>query len=891
MRLVLDFDEIGAGDLPSVGGKGANLGEMTKAGFPVPPGFCVTTAAFDLFMDGMEDIYDELEQVRIDDLDAIREIGENVRGRIVGQAVPSDIREAVLSAWRETGEEHAYAVRSSATAEDLPDASFAGQQDTYLNVVGEEALMDSVRRCWTSLFTDRAILYRVKNGFPHRDVKLSVVVQRMVMSEKSGTLFTADPLTGHRYTLTIDASFGLGEALVSGLVTPDNYHVDKRSMRISDITVSEKKLAIYPVKEGGTEKVEIGEERMHQRVLTDAEVTELAEMAVEVERHYGIPQDMEWAFESGELYLLQTRPITSLYPIEGLEYPEGQLGIFFSSGHQQGMTNAMTTLSRSALSMMAPIGQVEGEYRTRYMRSAGSRLFMDITLLLRHRILRKGVMRGISQFDMLAPEALRQLMKRPEFKRSPSAHIPLSFVPKFMGFGRRLYLGIWKKNHSGFLERTNALIRKRVFSFEDRLQQTPVGKERLEVITREMQGFFSFIFEFWIPEAAAGIAATKMLEEDTEKWLGEEASHEISLGIPGNVVNEMNLMLGDIAEYVKAHPDLKDAFESMGDDVAGWFEKVEGLEGSSGFMKMWSRFMDTYGMRGASEIDMASPRWYEDPLPVLKVIADNVNREESYRQRFEKQAARREEVFEQLLKTAGRGFLGRREKRLRRLYSTMVEIGGMREHHKFAAVKYMAVIKESLKAVAEELVRRDLIQSSDDIWFLEWGELIRIWEDSGTDWKKLVEERRQEHIRDQRLSPPIIITSDGETPFVDYTVKDAPEGALLGNPVSSGVVEGTVHVIHDPVAENLSPGEILVTKFTDPGWTPLFINAGAVVLEVGGALTHGAVVAREYGIPAVVGVRNATSELRTGQRIRVDGNRGIVEVLEEETPESGHPRP
>ncbi len=880
MRIVLNFDEIGAQDLPSVGGKGANLGEMTGQGFPVPPGFCVTTDAFDLFMQGIEGIYDQLERVRTDDLESLREIGERVRGEIIEQPIPPAVSEEVLASWMGIGEEFAYAVRSSATAEDLPDASFAGQQDTYLNVIGEESLMDAVRRCWASLFTDRAILYRVKNGFPHRDVKLSVVVQRMVMSEKSGILFTADPLTGHRPTLTIDASFGLGEALVGGLVTPDNYRVDKRSMRIIARTVSEKRVAIYPVKEGGTEEVEIREEQMHQRVLSDREVMELAEMAVEVERHYGIPQDMEWAIESDSIFLLQTRPITSLFPVEGLEYPEGQLGIYFSSGHQQGMTNAMTPLSRSALGMMAPVGQVEGEYRTRYMRSAGSRLFMDITLLLRHRILRKGVMRGISQFDMLAPEALRQLMKRPEFKRSPSAHIPLSFVPKFMGFGRRLYLGIWKRDHSGFVERTNALIREKVSTFEKLLQQIPVGKERLEVITREMQGFFSFIFEFWIPEAVAGIAATKMLEEDTRKWLGEESSHEIGLGIPGNVVNEMNLMLSDIAEFVKENPDLKDAFESMGDNVAGWFEKVEGLEGSSGFMKMWNRFMDTYGIRGASEIDMASPRWYEDPLPVLRVIADNVNREESYRRRFERQGARREEVFEQLLKTAGRGVLGRREKRLRRLYSTMVEIGGMREHHKFAAVKYMAVIKESLKAMAEELVRRGLIRSSDDIWFLEWAELMRIWDDSSTDWKELIEERRQEYIRDQKLSPPIIITSDGETPFVEYTVKDAPEGALLGNPVSSGVVEGTVHVIHDPVTENLSPGEILVTKFTDPGWTPLFINAGAVVLEVGGALTHGAVVAREYGIPAVVGVRNATSELRTGQRIRVDGNRGIVEVLE-----------
>ncbi|MCP4420374.1 MAG: phosphoenolpyruvate synthase, partial [Chloroflexi bacterium] len=263
---IFSLNEIGADALPKVGGKGANLGELTRAGFRVPSGFCVTTDAFDQFIAGAnEAIYTRLDDVSADDLAGASAIGEGVRTTLTGLPLPEDVETAVLAAWRTAGADDAYAVRSSATAEDLPSASFAGQQDTYLNIRGEKPILAQVKACFISLFTDRAILYRIQNGFDHRDVKLSVVVQQMVKPDVSGTLFTADPVSGHRQIISIDASFGLGEALVSGMVTPDLYKVDKRDWTITECTVSEKQVAIWSLPDGGTKTEDlVGEKRTAQ---------------------------------------------------------------------------------------------------------------------------------------------------------------------------------------------------------------------------------------------------------------------------------------------------------------------------------------------------------------------------------------------------------------------------------------------------------------------------------------------------------------------------------------------------------------------------------------------------------------------------------------------------
>ncbi len=885
--LALPFSEIRAADLPLVGGKGANLGEMAAAGFPVPPGFCLTTTAFRRFIAASPDaasVYDLLDTVTAGDIEGVRRVGQQVRQTLLSVPIPLAAAEAARHAWREIGPGAAYAVRSSATAEDLPDASFAGQQDTYLNVTGEAALLDAIRRCWVSLFTDRAILYRIQNNFSRSDVQLSVVVQQMVFAEKSGILFTADPVTGHRHTLAIDASFGLGEALVGGLVTPDTYRVDKRSRTILDRQISAKQIAILPLPDGGTRQASLPPEQRTRPTLSDAEILALADLACRVEAHYQQPQDIEWAMAGGQTYLLQSRPITTLYPSDGLHSPDDTLHIFFSMGHQQSMTRAMSPISLSSFPILLPIGRAPGAFESPYLRASGGRLFIDVTDLLRHPLLRRIVFALTAQFDALAPQALKMVMQRPEFQHPHGLHFSRGILKGLLKILWRLAAALWWSDLTGFTATTNALMDDFVVDVHHRLQTPPPGKAQLQAALDTLPDLFPFFLN-WVPEAVAGIAATRILPRLARRYLSLEETETLTLGIPGNVVNEMNLSIGDLADLARQSPDLRACFEHLDDNGRAWLSQAAQLDGAQPFLQAWTDFIARYGARGPSEIDIMMPRWYEDPLPVLHVIAGHLQQDESSRARFAAQARAREAAFVHLQKVAGRGPLGWLRLRLfRRLYYVMTQVGGMREHHKFLAVRVLWEVKQALKSATELLVAQGKLTQADDIWFLRWRDLMAIWDDEASDWHSLITQRRVDLGRFQKLIPPMIITSEGETPVVHYHVADAPPGALIGNPVSPGVVEGVAHVVRDPQKETLQPGEILVAEFTDPGWTPLFINAGGLVLEIGGVLTHGAVVAREYGIPAVVGVRGATRKIRTGQRLRVDGNRGIVEILNEESP-------
>ena len=425
------------------------------------------------------------------------------------------------------------------------------------------------------------------------------------------------------------------------------------------------------------------------------------------------------------------------------------------------------------------------------------------------------------------------------------------------------------------MERTNTLMDDYIDKTTRDLRAHPTGKAQIQAAIDAMLGMPSFFLN-WVPEAAAGIGATRILPRLARRYLSPEELEALTLGIHGNVVNEMNFAISDMAELARQTPKLADQFEHLSDDAQPWLENATKIEGSAPFFEAWDEFLNRYGSRASSEIDIYMPRWHEDPLPVLRVIAGNIQKNESSRAHFESQVRAREAAFEHLMSAVGHG---PRARLIRRLYYTMTMVGGMREHHKFLMVRFVWVIKQTLKENAAQLVAQGKLTSTDDLWFLTWQELLAIWDDTATDWKPVIAQRRADLERYQELTPPMVITSDGETPVVQYSLDDVPSGALVGNPVSAGVVEGIAHVVRDPQQETVQPGEILIAPFTDPGWTPLFINAAGLVMEIGGALAHGSVVAREYGIPAVVGVRDATKKLETGQQVRVDGNRGIIEIL------------
>ncbi len=880
--LTLPFADIRAADLPLVGGKGANLGEMTNAGFPIPTGFCVTTTAFSQFMDGYAEadaLYAELETVSAD-IETARRVGQHVREQLLTVPMPPAIAEAIRTAWQTAGTDEAYAVRSSATAEDLPDASFAGQQDTYLNVIGEEALLDAVRRCWVSLFTDRAILYRVQNNFDHRDVQLSVVVQQMVMSEMSGILFTADPLTGHRHTATIDASFGLGEALVSGLVSPDAYRVDKRDMTIIERQIADKQIAIYPEKAGGIRQIDLTPTQRAQTVLTDGQIIELAQLGSRVETHYGTPQDIEWAIADNTLYLLQARPITSLYPIENLQSADGSLHVYFSVGNQQMMTNVMSPLGMSGMRTVLPMGKAAGEIETATLKVSGGRLFADLTDMMRHSLGKRLIPGVIGQFDALAPEMLKMATARLGFQRPSNLKPSWAAIRVGAGIARRVLANLWWRDLTGFAQQATDHLNAGTQARQRQIAQAATPEAKIRTAIDSIQSL-PVVADYWIPTMVAGTVATKLIQRVRQGRADTDALEAFDLAYAGNVVNEMNLAIGDLADLAHQSPQLSAMFADLNTDSAAFLAKAKTLPDSAPFFAAWDRFLAQYGSRASAEIDIRALRWYEEPLPVLQVIASFLQKEaSSHRTQHAELVARREAAVASLIATAEGSRFGRmRTCVLKRMLHVSENGAVLREHHKFALIEILRVAKEAVKEVSEQFSAEGKIDQPDDLFFLSWPELLTFTQGNLPNARDLIAQRRAEIKQYEHTQPPAILTSDGETPAAKYTVEDAPEGALIGNPVSPGIVEGVARVIRDPLTETLDPGDILVAPFTDPGWTPLFINAGGLVMEVGGAMTHGSVVAREYGIPAIVGVPDVTTELQSGQRIRVDGNRGVIEVL------------
>src|SRR5438552_15561260 len=408
---ILGFQEIDKTKFAMVGGKGANLGELTRIeGIHVPDGFCISTEAFKRIIEetsSINELLDQLSLLKAEDRDKIGVLSGEIRRVIEGIAIPQDINKEITRFLSRLDEKNAYAVRSSATAEDLPTASFAGQQDTYLNIIGKEAILKHISKCWASLFTDRAVIYRLQNGFDHRKVQLAVVVQKMVFPQTAGILFTADPVTSNRKVLSIDASFGLGEAMVSGLVNADIYKVrNGRDGKVIDKKISTKKLAIYALEDGGTKEQEIEPEMQNRQALTDEQILELGRIGRKIEEHFGHPQDIEWCLAEDTFYVVQSRPITTLFPIPEANDQENH--VYISVGHQQMMTDPMKPLGLSFFLLTT----------NALMRKAGGRLFVDVTPLLASPASRESILDVMGKGDPLIKDALMTIIERGDFIQS-----------------------------------------------------------------------------------------------------------------------------------------------------------------------------------------------------------------------------------------------------------------------------------------------------------------------------------------------------------------------------------------------------------------------------------------------------------------------------------------
>jgi pyruvate,water dikinase len=874
------FDEVDGTRLPDVGGKGANLGELTRAGFPVPPGFCITTAAYRDFVRAsaeLNPLLDELDAVAHDDLGRIGALGGRIRVHLESLEIPAGIRSAVLAAWRGLGTGHAYAVRSSATAEDLPSASFAGQQDTYLNVRGDGPLLDAVRRCWASLFTDRTIAYREKNGFGHRSVLLAVVVQRMVSPEASGILFTADPITGRRKTVCIDASFGLGEALVAGLVTPDLYRV--RDGRIESKRVSRKALAVRPLPGGGTATEALPPEAQEAQTLPDDRILELTALGQRIEAHYGREQDVEWCLADGRFFVVQARPITSLYPPP--RPAGGKLHLYFSFGHVQMMTDAMKPLGVSALRTFAPFGLRAPSGESEVFQEAGSRPFIDLNPALRYGRLRALAPHVASLADERIARAVAEFLRREDYREAlrPEQRLGLSFALKAAPVVASVLATLLFRAPGRAVDGIDRAMADRVAAVRARLDGVS-GPERVARVREVLRGVFPDLIGMKVLQnVVPGVLAFRLVAGLSERWLGD-AAELAGLGRSprGNVTSEMGLALGDVADVVRAHPGAAECLKRATDGTL--LNDLRGFAEGEEVHRAFSAFLERYGMRGAGEIDVTRPRWREAPTQLVPAILGHLKGGAPGQQRREFRAGEEEaeraaaRLLDRLRATPGGWFKAAVMRRLVAVYRARI---GLREHPKFYVVQVLDLAKRAILREAAGVAAAGVLRSPEEVFWLSLEEVEGAVRTGRVD-REALDARREKFDRDAKLRPPRVISSEGEV-VTAAAGADVPAGALAGSAASAGTVEGRARVVLKLEGSRLERGEILVAPYTDPAWTPLFPLAAGVVTEVGGLMTHGAVVAREYGIPAVVGVDRATEMIPDGARVRVNGTEGYVELL------------
>ncbi|TVR54821.1 MAG: pyruvate, phosphate dikinase [Gemmatimonadales bacterium] len=863
--LTLGLEAMDQRDLPVAGGKGASLGAMLQAGLPVPEGFAVLTEAYRSFVrhNGFEEAVRQLvQEVAPDDPEVLAEAAQALKDRFIAGEIPGPVAEAIHRAYEDLGG-GLVVVRSSATAEDLPGASFAGQHDSFLNIAGEEEVSDAVRRCWASLWNPRAVSYRKRVGLDTTDIAIAVVVQRMIDAERSGVIFTANPLDHRRDRMLLSASFGLGEAVVGGAVSPDSW-VLAHSGEVLDHRLADKE--VITVREGkGTVERPMPEDRRRAVTLDPPEVAELAALGRRAQAHFGSPQDLEWAIADGKVYLVQSRPITSLFPLpEPLPKSTDGLRLYLCFNvHAQQMLEPITPMGidywRALVGGFAHAATGRPEREVPWLKVAAGRIFADITELLRKPGRWPQLAEAASDKDPITGQALLAFQER-EGDRIIGRKGGIGFWwrlgPLLARLGWRGLLATLNPERARIrvLAETDAAIRE----IEAEAEGLTTMGERVAFI-RDVLGRRGAIT--WIIPVAVmnpGLMAEGAVRRKVGEWLGDEGLFTpVQRALPHNVTTEMGLELWRLARRLKD----------------------EGKEPSPQHPGV-SEFLRRYGHRAIWEIDPGIPRWAEDPAYVLDLIRGYMEAPEDADQeaQFLRNRAEAEEAAATLVsrvreaKGRLRGGLFAWQLRCYR------ELAGLREQPKFEGARMITITRRILHAAGGDLVAQGHLDQAADVFFLGFEDLLAAEGGHAGDLRAKAATARAAYDSEMgRRAVPRWMTSDGECIF--GVPAEEGEGVLAGLPVSAGSHTGRVRVVLHPSGAKLEQGEVLVCRGTDPAWTPLFLRAGALVMETGGAVSHGSIVAREYGLPAVAGVADATERLRDGQMVQVNGETGQVTLL------------
>ncbi|MCA0350891.1 MAG: phosphoenolpyruvate synthase [Chloroflexi bacterium] len=867
---VITFQAIDSSTPMLVGAKAANLAALTRiAGIDVPDGFCISTEAFNNLIrttPTLSELLDQANLLTLNDHHQIRELSTTIRQFIASITIPPELHTAISHMLSKFGPTTAFAIRSSATAEDSPTASFAGQHDTYLNIIGEAAIIKHIKLCWASLFTERAMIYRIQQGLDQRNPSLAVIIQTMILAQVAGIMFTADPITANRTIVSIEASFGLGEALVSGRVNADSYRIQNGKQLAT--TIATKQLASYPVATGGTREQPIETEQQHQPALNDAQIAQLEQIGRTIERHFGQPQDIEWCLVDNAFYIVQSRPITTLYPIP--EAHDQNKHVYISVGHQQMMTDTMKPLGLSLWQLTA----------VRPMVHAGGRLFVDIFADLASPARRINMINALGTADPLLKDALIKLIDRGDFipVLPDDSHSPTPSNPNS---------GEASLEFQSQIENDPTIVANLI-----KQSELALAMLKQNIVTQSAATLCEFMLQdiqqlkqYLINPQSFGVIMTAMnaatwINQRMQQWLDEvNVADTLSQSVPNNITSAMGLALLDVADVIRPYPAIITYLTATNNQA--FLDELPQFEGGEAVRKAIMNYLKTYGMRCTGEIDITRPRWSEKPATLIPMLLNNLKSFEygASQQKFEhgRQTAldKEQELLERLQQLPDGAQKAAATKRVIDLLRNLI---GYREYPKYHIISRYFVYKQALQKVADQLVQTNVLHEPTDLDYLTFDELCTAINSKRLDYD-LINQRKSEYRHYQQLTPPRVMTSDGEIITGSYQRDQLPTGALVGLPVSAGVIEGRARVILTIEAAELEAGDILVTTFTDPSWTPLFVAIKGLVTEVGGLMTHGSVIAREYGLAAVVGVEHATKLIQDGQRIRVDGTAGSIEML------------
>jgi len=879
-RSVYPFTTTESPELTQVGGKAMSLIAMTQHGLPVPPGFVLSVAFFEPWLAYIQST-PEWARVLGSPPEGLKQSCDRVKAVAMGLELDGARGTALaerLAALRADAGTPLFAVRSSSPEEDREMDSFAGAYETVLGVT-PDGIVDAVRRAFASCLDERVLVYKREHGFAVDRPRIAVIVQEQVRAQTAGVAFSLNPINNCYDEAVINANYGLGESVVSGMVSPDSFVVDKVSRTILERKIGKKERSTWLGDDGGTyEKQAPDPARL---CLSDGQVLSLTDTLVKVEAYYQKPIDIEWAFSDGTLYLLQARPITTYVPLpEGLLTAPGepkQLYVDLTLA-KWGMGQLASVMGTDYLAIMNEemlkftMGDGIGpDVVDAVRRTLEGRTYLVISNSIKMQG-KKRVASECRELDALCAEIVEAV--------DEAEYVPEKLPPALRGLvlkaiGQNLGLG-WQVLQA---IRDPVAFKQKYLQEEALLRQDLAQEmqERGDLVTRglatEMMYRMMSYIKVFMPLLFAAIIARSRMKGLFKGEAPEVRDRLVYLerALPHNVTIEMGLAMYRLAR-----------FEEVGTCASGE-EFAAGLEAKSfspEFLEAWDSFVENFGFRAPMEMDPAAPRFYERPdrfFAQLRTMVDNTDAQQNPQAIYDRAKAEREAAYEALLQVAERK--GKRKaKRFARDYATWVDLGGYRETPKYYVARITDRFRRHVLRFARGLVDAGRLDRPEQVFDLHMEDLDRALADPGLDLRALAEENTRFLNRLKRVhSLPRVVDSRGK--ILHAPKREAGEGELLGEPISTGTVRGRIKVLHRPDEKPVLPGEVLVARATDPGWTPLFINASGVILEVGGMLQHGALVAREYGKPCVAGIEDATSILQDGQVVEVDGANGIVRMV------------